>query len=164
MPFFQENIAHRDIKPVNILVDHQTGLLKIGDFGLAKIITKNQRSTAYMVTRFYRPPELLLKSTFYTWRVDLWSAGCVVGEMLRKEVLFPGRDPKHQLRLIFSTLGVPSEAAMKAMCVPVKLAAVPEGRIAGTGFPVLLWTFYGFAGLYLGRLERFSKLRKKAKM
>ena len=118
---------------MNILIDHQTGLLKIGDFGSAKIINSNQVSTSYQVTRFYRPPELLLNSSHYNWTVDLWSAGCVVGEMLRKEVLFPGRNVKHQLRLIFTALGIPSELAMKAMRVPTKLEAVPEERVVGTG-------------------------------
>lgn len=79
-------------------------------------------STAYQVTRFYRPPELLLEAIYYTPLVgkssvspallivsslDVWSSGCVLGEMLRGHVLFPGRDSKHQLRLIIDALGSP---------------------------------------------------------
>ncbi|ETN71612.1 hypothetical protein NECAME_04644 [Necator americanus] len=62
-------IVHRDIKPLNLLLDHANGLLKIGDFGSAKVVAKVTKSTAYQVTRFYRPPELLLGSEYYNWTV-----------------------------------------------------------------------------------------------
>ncbi|KHJ76220.1 mitogen-activated protein kinase domain protein [Oesophagostomum dentatum] len=108
-------IMHRDIKPVNILVDHTSGLLKIGDFGSAKVVRPGMTSTPYQVTRFYRPPELLLGSENYNWTVDIWSAGCVLGEMVKGKVLFPGRDTKHQWKLIRRALGSPSEADMRYM-------------------------------------------------
>ncbi|EPB72504.1 kinase domain protein [Ancylostoma ceylanicum] len=109
----QLQIMHRDIKPVNILVDHPPGLLKIGDFGSAKVVRPGMTSTPYQVTRFYRPPELLLGSETYNWTVDIWSAGCVLGEMIKGNVLFPGRDTKHQLKLIRRALGSPTEADLK---------------------------------------------------
>ncbi|VDM69727.1 unnamed protein product [Strongylus vulgaris] len=109
----QLQIMHRDIKPVNILVDHLQGLLKIGDFGSAKVVRPGMSSTPYQVTRFYRPPELLLGSENYNWTVDIWSAGCVLGEMVKGNVLFPGRDTKHQLKLIRRALGSPTEADMR---------------------------------------------------
>ncbi|KHJ89806.1 hypothetical protein OESDEN_10360 [Oesophagostomum dentatum] len=65
----QLQIMHRDIKPVNILADHAIGLLKIGDFGSAKVVRPGMTSTPYQVTRFYRPPELLLGSENYNWTV-----------------------------------------------------------------------------------------------
>jgi serine/threonine protein kinase len=105
----RKKICHRDIKPQNILIDPQSGRLKIADLGSAKVIS-NVESTAYQVTRFYRPPELLLDATFYSCLVDIWSAGCVLGELLRGYVLFPGRDAKHQLRLIIDVLGSPDKA------------------------------------------------------
>ncbi|VDL84244.1 unnamed protein product [Nippostrongylus brasiliensis] len=111
----QNQIVHRDIKPLNVLIDHPTGLLKIGDFGSAKMVGKLTKSTSYQVTRFYRPPELLLGSEYYNWTVDLWSAGCVVGEMVRGNVLFPGRHGKHQLKLIFLCFGSPTEADIEEM-------------------------------------------------
>uniref|UniRef100_A0A1I7XQR7 Protein kinase domain-containing protein n=1 Tax=Heterorhabditis bacteriophora TaxID=37862 RepID=A0A1I7XQR7_HETBA len=123
-------IVHRDIKPVNILVDYQIGLLKIGDFGSAKIVRKDVKSTCYQVTRFYRPPELLLESQYYKWTSDLWSGGCVVGEMLRQNVLFPGKNRKEQLRLIFNCLGSPTKDEIKSMKTPIQL----EGKkIVGYG-------------------------------
>uniref|UniRef100_A0A0N4YDF1 Putative glycogen synthase kinase 3-related (inferred by orthology to a S. mansoni protein) n=1 Tax=Nippostrongylus brasiliensis TaxID=27835 RepID=A0A0N4YDF1_NIPBR len=130
----QLQIMHRDIKPVNILADHNIGLLKIGDFGSAKVVRPGMTSTPYQVddphisgfwgrkkdvlapfqvTRFYRPPELLLGCEIYNWTVDIWSAGCVLGEMVKGNVLFPGRDSKHQLKLIRRALGSPTDADLK---------------------------------------------------
>ncbi|WKY06046.1 hypothetical protein Q1695_006331 [Nippostrongylus brasiliensis] len=129
-------IVHRDIKPLNVLIDHPTGLLKIGDFGSAKMVGKLTKSTSYQVTRFYRPPELLLGSEYYNWTVDLWSAGCVVGEMVRGNVLFPGRHGKHQLKLIFLCFGSPTEADIEEMRVPTKILF--NGRVVlGTGLEAL---------------------------
>ncbi|XGW30170.1 hypothetical protein V3C99_009295 [Haemonchus contortus] len=129
-------IVHRDIKPLNVLIDHPLALLKIGDFGSAKIVRRLMKSTAYQVTRFYRPPELLLGSEYYNWTVDLWSAGCVVGEMLRGNVLFPGRHGRHQLKLIFLCLGSPTDEDVKLMKVPTKI--VSNGRVViGTGLAQL---------------------------
>ncbi|EYB91096.1 hypothetical protein Y032_0210g2126 [Ancylostoma ceylanicum] len=133
---FQYQIVHRDIKPMNVLLDHANGLLKIGDFGSAKVIHKVAKSTAYQVTRFYRAPELLLGAEYYNWTVDLWSAGCVVGEMLRGNVLFPGRNGRHQLKLIFLCIGSPTEEDVKLMRVPTRILF--EGRVVvGTGLSQL---------------------------
>ncbi|CAD5234379.1 unnamed protein product [Bursaphelenchus xylophilus] len=111
----KKRICHRDIKPQNILIDPDQGILKIGDFGSAKVMKPNVESTAYQVTRFYRPPELLLDAVFYSPLVDVWSAGCVFGEMLRGHVLLPGRDSKHQLRLVIEALGSPDAGELLAM-------------------------------------------------
>uniref|UniRef100_A0A1I8AQU2 Protein kinase domain-containing protein n=1 Tax=Steinernema glaseri TaxID=37863 RepID=A0A1I8AQU2_9BILA len=131
----KRRIVHRDIKPQNLLIEPATGILKIADFGSAKIIKPNMESTAYQVTRFYRPPELLFEATNYTTTVDIWSAGCVVGEMLRGSVLFPGSCPKDQLTRIMNTIGSPDGDEVIAMHAPVLL----EGeRIRPTGFYRLL--------------------------
>ncbi|CAI5449211.1 unnamed protein product [Caenorhabditis angaria] len=108
-------VVHRDLKPVNILIDHDSGNLKISDFGSSKALVRNKQNNHYQVTRFYRPPELLLKSTDYDWTVDIWSAGCCVAEMIRKNVVFPGRDSAHQMKLYCRCFGVPSDSEMKAM-------------------------------------------------
>uniref|UniRef100_A0AC34QUM0 Protein kinase domain-containing protein n=1 Tax=Panagrolaimus sp. JU765 TaxID=591449 RepID=A0AC34QUM0_9BILA len=126
----KKRICHRDIKPQNLLVDPVSGCLKIGDFGSAKHMGDSPKSSPYQVTRFYRPPELLLESDQYSCLVDVWSAGCCVGEMIRGEVLFPGRDSKHQLRLIMQSLGSPTEADIIAMKAPTRLEGpqvVPRG-------------------------------------
>ncbi|CAD5229414.1 unnamed protein product [Bursaphelenchus okinawaensis] len=131
----KKRICHRDIKPQNILIDPEQGMLKIGDFGSAKIMKPNVESTAYQVTRFYRPPELLLDAVYYSPLVDVWSGGCVLGEMLRGHVLFPGRDTKHQLRLVIEALGSPGCEELLSMRSCTRLDG---GQVLPRGFTHLL--------------------------
>jgi len=85
-------VAHRDIKPHNLLIDPDTQRLCLCDMGSAKRITQKERSVAYISTRYYRAPELLLSSDHYGVEVDIWAAGCVMAEMLRAgRVLFEGK-------------------------------------------------------------------------
>ena len=65
--------------------------------------------TEYVVTRWYRAPELLVENQSYTTAIDVWAVGCIFAEMLGRKALFPGRDYLHQLRLIIDVLGTPSE-------------------------------------------------------
>uniref|UniRef100_UPI00358E329E mitogen-activated protein kinase 7-like isoform X1 n=2 Tax=Myxine glutinosa TaxID=7769 RepID=UPI00358E329E len=104
-------IVHRDLKPSNLLVS-ATCELKIGDFGMARGLKGGQDRdsafmTEYVATRWYRAPELLLALHKYTAAMDMWSAGCILAEMLGRKQLFPGRNYVHQLHLILSVLGSP---------------------------------------------------------
>uniref|UniRef100_A0A0R3RKA1 Protein kinase domain-containing protein n=1 Tax=Elaeophora elaphi TaxID=1147741 RepID=A0A0R3RKA1_9BILA len=117
----KNNVCHRDIKPQNLLVNHETGLLKISDFGSSKIIHNNSTSYHYHVTRYYRPPELILGSTRYRCEIDRWSCGCVFGELLRNHVLFPGQTTNNQLQLIMKILGYPSPRDIAAMRVSTEI-------------------------------------------
>ena len=85
-------VLHRDIKCSNLLIDNQ-GNLKIADFGLATFYDpgKKRPMTSRVVTLWYRPPELLLGATHYGIGVDLWSAGCILGELLAGKPIMPGR-------------------------------------------------------------------------
>ncbi|GAB5029705.1 cmgc mapk protein kinase [Nannochloropsis oceanica] len=103
-------IVHRDLKPSNILVNSNCDL-KITDFGLARRITDQTRDlTEYVVTRWYRAPEVMLSSCQYNKSVDIWSAGCIFAEMLQRKPLFPGDNYRHVLRLITKVTGSVSEA------------------------------------------------------
>ena len=85
-------ILHRDIKGSNLLID-DCGILKIADFGLATFFDphKSISLTSRVVTLWYRPPELLLGATHYGAAVDLWSAGCILGELYAGKPIMPGR-------------------------------------------------------------------------
>ncbi|XP_008790283.1 mitogen-activated protein kinase homolog MMK2-like [Phoenix dactylifera] len=103
------NVLHRDIKPSNLLINANCDL-KIGDFGLARTTSETDFMTEYVVTRWYRAPELLLNCSEYTAAIDIWSVGCILGEIVTREPLFPGRDYVHQLRLITELIGSPDDS------------------------------------------------------
>ena len=97
------NVLHRDLKPSNLLLNANCDL-KIGDFGLARTTSETDFMTEYVVTRWYRAPELLLNCSEYTAAIDIWSVGCILGEIMTRQPLFPGKDYVHQLRLITEVL------------------------------------------------------------
>ena len=85
-----KGILHRDLKGPNILID-KNGVLKIADFGLANYYRHNHSLTNRVVTLWYRAPELLLGATNYGVGIDLWSAGCLLAEMLLGRPILPAR-------------------------------------------------------------------------
>ncbi|GLI59038.1 hypothetical protein VaNZ11_000864 [Volvox africanus] len=103
------NVLHRDLKPSNLLLNASCDL-KICDFGLARTSSEQQNfMTEYVVTRWYRAPELLLSCETYNAAIDMWSVGCILAELLGRKPLFPGKDYVDQLKLIIKMLGPPSE-------------------------------------------------------
>ncbi|XP_039265837.2 extracellular signal-regulated kinase 2-like [Styela clava] len=108
------NVIHRDHKPSNILLDSDC-FVKICDFGLARSLTQlkqeeqgNPALTEYVATRWYRAPEILLASPRYTKGVDMWSVGCILGELLLGKPLFPGTSTLNQIERIMSSIPKPS--------------------------------------------------------
>lgn len=97
------NVLHRDLKPSNLLLNANCDL-KICDFGLARTTSETDFMTEYVVTRWYRAPELLLNCSEYTAAIDIWSVGCIFMEIIRREPLFPGKDYVQQLTLITEVL------------------------------------------------------------
>lgn len=103
-----KNIVHRDIKPSNILLS-VSGSLKLGDFGLARVLDKNYGSLSHQVaTRWYRAPELLYASTNYDFGVDVWAAGAVLAELMLLAPLFPGKNDIDQMFKVFQIMGSPN--------------------------------------------------------
>lgn len=92
-------IIHRDLKPSNLLLNANCDL-KIGDFGLARTSSENEFMTEYVVTRWYRAPELLLNSSEYSAAIDVWSVGCIFMELMNRKPLFAGKDHVHQMHLL----------------------------------------------------------------
>ena len=127
-----QGICHRDIKPQNLLLDPSTGVLKLCDFGSAKILVENEPNVSYICSRYYRAPELIFGATNYTTKigefflallrkhstnvlVDVWSTGCVMAELMLGQPLFPGESGIDQLVEIIKVLGTPTRDQIRTM-------------------------------------------------
>lgn len=108
-------ICHRDIKPQNLLLNPRTGVLKLCDFGSAKVLVADQANVAYICSRYYRAPELIFGATDYTHAIDVWSMGCVLGEIILGQPLFPGASAVDQLVEIIKVLGTPTKEQIHSM-------------------------------------------------
>lgn len=106
-------ILHRDLKPRNLLVNGNCDL-KICDFGLSRMSSSKLNvgvgvMTDYVVTRYYRAPELLLGLQDYDAGVDMWSVGIILAEILGRKAFLAGKDTKNQLELVFEMFGSPTK-------------------------------------------------------
>ena len=116
-------ILHRDMKAANLLINNK-GILQIADFGLARPYDDpppepgkgggeaTREYTTLVVTRWYRPPELLLQLRRYTTAIDMWGVGCVFGEMFKGRPILAGNSDLNQAQLIFDLVGAPTEENM----------------------------------------------------
>lgn len=111
----QRQICHRDIKPQNLLLDPESHTLKLCDFGSAKRLKENEPNVSYICSRYYRAPELIFESSYYSTSIDLWSLGCVVGELFLGTPLFQGDKSVDQLVEIIKVLGTPTKEEIMAM-------------------------------------------------
>jgi len=102
-------IAHRDIKPQNLLLDPHNHILKLCDFGSAKKLELHEPNISYICSRYYRAPELIFGATNYSTAIDIWSSGCVLCELILLHPIFPGDSGVDQLVAIIKVLGTPTK-------------------------------------------------------
>lgn len=141
------DVVHRDLKPANLLVNNDCDL-KICDFGLSKVLNCSEEgdafgNTDYVVTRFYRAPEVILLASKYTKSIDMWAVGCILCELINRKPIFTGKDYKDQIVKIVSALGMPSSEDLQwlpedGVGRPFLLANCPQAKKAS--WPELLPT------------------------
>lgn len=112
LDFLHKNyVIHRDLKPENLLIS-MDGNIKIIDFDMSRTFTENgPPMTPGVITRWYRPPELILEAPNYGSKVDVWSAGCILMELFLKKPFLKGESDVHQISLIIDLIGLPNEAS-----------------------------------------------------
>ncbi|XP_063782163.1 mitogen-activated protein kinase 6 [Pseudophryne corroboree] len=107
------NVLHRDLKPANLFINTEDLVVRIGDFGLARIMDPHYSHKGHLseglVTKWYRSPRLLLSPNNYTKAIDMWAAGCIFAEMLTGKTLFAGAHELEQMQLILESIPVVHE-------------------------------------------------------
>jgi len=99
-------IMHRDVKPHNVMIDHQNRTLRLIDWGLAEFYHKDQEYNVRVASRYFKGPELLVEMQDYDYALDLWSLGCMfAGIIFKKEPFFRGNDNRDQLVKVARILG-----------------------------------------------------------
>ena len=122
-------VLHRDLKPQNLLINQETLELKLADFGLRAFGIPVRSYTHEVVTLWYRAPDVLMGSRKYSTPVDLWSVGCIFGEMSSGRPLFPGTSDHDQLSKIFKVLGTRRRRAGR------RSSTCPSTRPTGRSIP-----------------------------
>lgn len=137
-------ILHRDLKTSNLLMNNR-GQMKVADFGMARYYgDPPPKLTQLVVTLWYRAPELLLGAEKYGAEIDLWSVGCIFGELLTKNPLLQGKNEVDQLSKIFELCGIPTEATWpgfkrlpNARSLRLPSTSQTAGNVLRAKFPLL---------------------------
>ena len=128
------NVIHRDLKPSNLLVNANCDLA-LCDFGLSRGLAAHDEPdltlTEYVVTRWYRAPELLCDVSNYGKGVDIWSIGCIFAEMICRRPFFQGQNPHNQLAVIVDCLGAPPVDSLDFVTHPAAKKAIQGALDSG---------------------------------
>jgi mitogen-activated protein kinase 15 len=116
------DLIHRDLKPSNVLINSDCQI-KLADFGLARSVAStgddtNIKLTDYVATRWYRAPEILLGSTKYSKAVDMWSVGCILGELIIGKAMFQGTSTLNQIEKVLELIGKPKPEDIESIESP----------------------------------------------
>ena len=159
-------LLHRDLKPSNLLLNSEC-FMKVADFGLARSVVSSEPHVArpaltdYVATRWYRAPEILLGSTTYTFGVDMWSVGCIAGEMILGKPLFPGTSTMNQLERIIGLIGYPSAGDRSGIHSPyVNTMLENMGRVTPRSFEEVFPEAPHDAVDFMRRLLRFHPKKR----
>lgn len=159
-------LLHRDMKPSNLLLNSDC-LMKVADFGLARSLREANSQepaavlTDYVATRWYRAPEILLGAPKYTFGVDMWSVGCIIGEMLTGKAVFPGASTLDQLEKILELTGVPTETDILSIASPHAAKMLEQVNIAEPSESLWNERFPGAPADALDLMRRCLKLDPK---
>ena len=151
----RNGIFHRDIKPENVLIADNT--LKIADFGSCKGMYSKQPYTEYISTRWYRSPECLLTDGYYSFKMDIWGAGCVFFEVLALFPLFPGKNELDQIHKIHNILGTPPEALQKEFQNKATHMEINFQPRQGSGFGKMITHASALAKDLIGKMIKYNE-------
>lgn len=146
------HVVHRDLKPSNLAVNSDCHV-KILDFGLSREV--DSLMTGYVATRWWRAPEIIYNWTHYNEKVDIWSVGCILAEMITGHALFEGKDQIDQLKKILEFTGTPSPNLMAKFSEEARKFILNLGRLKKKDFKKV---FPGANPLALDLLERMLDL------
>ncbi|BBN01245.1 mitogen-activated protein kinase 15 [Marchantia polymorpha subsp. ruderalis] len=159
-------LLHRDIKPSNLLLDSECQV-KLADFGLARSVAQLKDDagnipvlTDYVATRWYRAPEILLGSTKYTYGVDMWSSGCILGELLNGKPIFPGTSTMNQIEKILEVIGRPAPEDVAALESPFAATMLDNMPTLTKNFAQVFPTASPNAEDLLHRLLHFNPIKR----
>uniref|UniRef100_H2ZQM6 mitogen-activated protein kinase n=1 Tax=Ciona savignyi TaxID=51511 RepID=H2ZQM6_CIOSA len=121
------NVIHRDLTPSNVFINIDTLMLKIGDFGISRILDSDYEHSGYLsmatTSTWYQSPEILLHPRHYDQYADMWAAGCIFAEMLSGKPLFPGSNAMEQIDTIVRSVALTTESCNPNCC--------PSGEVYG---------------------------------
>jgi serine/threonine-protein kinase PRP4 len=167
------DVIHLDLKPDNVLVSEDKKTIKLADFGTAVDKKDPIERTEYLVSRFYRAPEIILGMDI-SFPVDMWAVGCTVYELWTGKILFTGRSNNQMVKAFMDCLGWPSEKLLRKGLVKniiqhfefgssLKFVSVEVDQQNKVRFPTLFRGLANFSQLAVRKIEQQKKINRDLK-